>query len=194
MSKKLTVLVDMDEVIVDLMTTWLINYRAHGGEHVEREDILEYALEGRFKDMIKWWKCIDRFWVLDHAKPLPGAIDALRRLDAMCNVFIVTHARYEAKGHAHEQKLLWLERYAPWFDRDKVIFTRQKHLVRGDVLIEDNIETLRRWKLANHHQGEAFLIDSPWNQSGLGRGSDFQYYRMDSLAEIADILCKQAAA
>ena len=181
---KLTVLVDMDEVIVNLVDSWLDMYHQLGGERKTREDIKSYSMDGQFRDMALFWKAIDRAPAMRIAKPLPGAIEGLRRLYETHDTFIVTYARTESWGKAHEAKLAWLWQHAPWFDRDKVIFARHKHLVRGDVLVEDNPQTIARW-LDQERRVWAYLIDQPWNRGERTYFVD----RVNSLSDVADALC-----
>ena len=163
MSKPI-VLVDMDEVIVALLDEWLESYGfVAGGVPCNRKEFTSYSFDGQFENMQKWWDCIDKGDVLMLAKPMELALNALDHLTDFTDVYIVTYARTESNGLAHQQKLRWLEMHAPWFDRDKVIFTKHKHLVAGHYLIEDSIDNIRAW-LANLPHGIAFLVEAPWNR------------------------------
>ncbi len=162
-----TVLVDMDEVLVDLVASWLDMYHELGGERVYKDQVVSYNFEtsGLIKDMPLFWKALDRAPAMRVAKPLPGAMEALKKLTEHpeLDVYIVTYARTESWGKAHEAKLAWLWQHAPWFDRDKVMFVRNKELVRGDYLVEDNTHTLEKWDMHTRF-GKALLIHQPWNE------------------------------
>lgn len=186
--RKSIVLIDMDEVVVDLVDSWLAMYESLGGEHVERSAVKEYFFEksGLIKDLPLFWKAIDRAPALRIARPMPGAIGALKRLyeDPRLEVHLVTYARHESWGKAHEAKLAWLWQYAPWLDRDQVTFTRQKHLMRGDYLIEDNADTCEKW-LKEDSSGCAILIDHAWNKTA---GILTHATRVNNLAEAANLI------
>lgn len=179
MSKK-TILVDMDEVIVGLLDSWLCEYHALGGERAYKSGVTSYSMAGQFLNMPLFWKAIDDEYAIADAKVLPGALDALQALYEAHDVYVLTYARVESFGRAHAQKLEWLECNAPWFNRDKVIFARYKHLVRGDFLIEDSADNVRAW-LAADCMGQAILIDQPWNRNA----TDLNHRREASLATAA---------
>ena len=95
---------------------------------------------------------------------MPDAIDALEKLNGFADAYIVTYARKEAYGLGHIHKLNWLREHAPFFDRDKVIFTRHKHLIGGHYMVEDSVENLARWTEQLPH-GIGLLVDAPWNRT-----------------------------
>lgn len=161
---KKTLLCDLDEVVVNLMDSWLAMYHELGGELKTRADIRNYNMDGQFADMSLFWKAIDRAPSMRVAKPFPGAIAALRELHGHYNLYLVTYARHESWGRAHEAKLAWLWQHAPWLNRDRVIFVREKSMILGHILIEDNVENCEKWLAANPH-GEAYLVTQNWNKN-----------------------------
>lgn len=65
----------------------------------------------------------------------------------------------------------WLYGRATWlkmrgFTDRTIVFTRDKSLIPGDVLIEDNPEYAREWAAA-HPRGAVLLYDQPWNRSAV---------------------------
>lgn len=60
------------------------------------------------------------------------------------------------------ERLQWLKSYLP---REDVIFasSKGKANVCGDVMIEDNADTLEKW--VERWGGSGILIDRPWNKS-----------------------------
>lgn len=166
---KPVILLDLDEVVVSLLDSWLHEYTLVSYEPPRRRDeFSQYDFEGQFLDMAAWWGCIDDGTVLEQANPRPGALDAFRCLNEETDTYLVTYARKEAGGRAHVQKLRWLQKHAPWFDRDKVIFTKHKHLIEGQYMLEDNVGNLAKWVAAGlPGQRTGILINAPWNSGKM---------------------------
>ena len=73
-------------------------------------------------------------------EPMPGAAEALKHLmDEGHEVYIVTSTEIE---HVEEKMKGLLFRYFPFLDWGRVIITRRKQMIRGDVLIDDGIHNL----------------------------------------------------
>jgi len=53
----------------------------------------------------------------------------------------------------------WIEPWSPFVIHCP---SHLKHLVGGDILIEDNLHTVKAWAAA-HPRGRAILFDRPWN-------------------------------
>ncbi len=90
----------------------------------------------------------------------PGAKDFLKDLQCLGRVYAVT-APWRADTWAHERRE-WL---AGHIHENHVLSvpTGAKHMVSGDILIEDNPETIGDW-LHGNPRGHAILIDRPYNQ------------------------------
>ncbi len=98
--------------------------------------------------------------LFDGLDPLPGAVEALRQLDdAGHEVTIVTASASDPQTAA--AKLSWVERVLGW-GRHSVIVAQRKHLVRGDVFIDDAPKNLAAWQAA-HPTGLAMTIAYPYN-------------------------------
>ena len=78
------------------------------------------------------------FWKT--VEPIPGAAEALQRLmrDGH-DVYIVTATTYRSVPEKMDDLLF---RYFPFLSWDQVIITRNKQMIRGDVLIDDGIHNL----------------------------------------------------
>lgn len=80
----------------------------------------------------------DALW--DDVYPMPGAAEALQQLMAEGHeIYVVTATLYQTLK-AKMEKVLF--RYFPFIDWSHVIITENKHLIRGDVLIDDGPHNL----------------------------------------------------
>ncbi|MBO4531868.1 MAG: hypothetical protein J5767_14655 [Paludibacteraceae bacterium] len=69
-------------------------------------------------------------------EPMPGAIPAVRKLNEVYDIYILSTAPW-GNPLAWTEKVLWLKnRFGDLFKK-KVILTHRKDLIRGDILIDD---------------------------------------------------------
>ena len=68
-------------------------------------------------------------------EPIPGAIDAYRKLNDVHNVYILSTAPWE-NPTALSEKNAWIKEYLPEAYK-RVIYTHHKNLCVGDYLIDD---------------------------------------------------------
>ena len=139
--------IDMDGVIRDILTPMCDIYNHMCKENIKPEDINIYDVN---KFFVKMWdeylfRPSDHFFnhlasdvFLNKSKPYDGICEAISRLQEYgIKVVIVTWQE------SLKNKLLALE----FLDRykipyDDICFTRDKYMISGDVLIDDNPEFL----------------------------------------------------
>lgn len=115
-----------------------------------------------------------------------GARDFLRKLAAETELHVLT-APFEGSETWMAERKAWLASDVP---RDQVHFIsgKWKHLVQGDVLIEDHPGNAVAWLDANP-LGVAILIDRPWNSPKAAEWSMHpRMYRVDSFDEALRIV------
>lgn len=88
-------------------------------------------------------------------KPYYGAKDFVRELRKRGDVVVVTTPLKDSLTWCWE-RTAWLSRHYGLTD---VVFTRDKSLVSGDVLIDDHPTQLQNFP------GRRILLDRPWNRS-----------------------------
>lgn len=85
------------------------------------------------------------------------------------------------------ERMTWLSSTIP-ADRVHFVSGKFKHLVRGDVLIEDHPENAAAWLQAHPH-GVAILVDRPWNRPGSAEWTLHQrMYRAESFERALQIV------
>ena len=103
--------------------------------------------------------------------PVEGALDALRLITSLGHsVFIVTAPIRTA--YSASEKLDWIKEHLgdDWVKR--TIITREKTLVRGDILIDDNPEVTGVCTPTWEH----ILFDRPHNQGGTKKRLNWQNF------------------
>ena len=154
--KKLTILVDMDDTIEQLLQAWVRGANETYNRNVAYDDITSWDVSAAYPGLT--WEQIyaipmqPGFWKT--VEPMEGAAEALQRMIAAGHeVFIVTATPYEVMFEKMSEVLF---RYFPFLTWDQVIVTSRKQLIRGDVLIDDGIHNLeggqyRKILMTAHH-------------------------------------------
>ncbi len=158
-------LIDLDGVVVNSSETWLREYRAISGDPLYPAQLSEYAFDKLAKYPKLIWTALTTGDVFRTSLPYEGAIDTLRWLNSQHEVYIVTYS-HESVRDGHRAKLDWLAHWAPFIAERQVVFTRDKFLVEGDYLIEDNSANLYGWLSESATRGsrQGILIDQTYNK------------------------------
>jgi 5'(3')-deoxyribonucleotidase len=115
MSKK-TIFVDMDGVLVDFES---------GIQNLSDEDRAKY--KGRYDAAPG---------IFDLMNPMPGAIESFAWLSENFDAYILSTAPWRNPG-AWQSKRLWAEKYLMPYAKKRLILSHNKHLCKGDFLIDD---------------------------------------------------------
>ena len=138
----MTILVDMDDTMEQLLKAWLRRVNEKYGRHVTMDEITGWDVSepypGLTREQVYGVMSEPGFWY--SVEPLPGAAEALRHfLDEGHEIFIVTATDYVSIREKMEGLLF---RYFPFLNWNQVIVTSRKQMIRGDVLIDDGIHNL----------------------------------------------------
>jgi 5'-nucleotidase len=131
---KKIVYVDMDNTLVDF--EW-------GIDQLDTGIVRKY--ENRLDEIPGYFR---------NLPPLEGAIDAFLSLSREYETYILSTAPWENPS-AWTDKLLWVHEHLPEAAYKRLILSHNKHLNRGDYLIDD-----RRKNGAEYFQGELILFGS----------------------------------
>ncbi|MCR5089348.1 MAG: hypothetical protein K6C08_07555 [Oscillospiraceae bacterium] len=138
----MTILVDMDDTLEQLIQAWISAVNKQHGRNVSYDDIVSWDMSAAFPGLSReqvysvpsqpgFWKTVE---------PMPGAAEALQRLMAAGHeIYIVTATTCES---VHEKMTELLFRYFPFLSWKQVIITENKQMIRGDVLIDDGVHNL----------------------------------------------------
>lgn len=157
------VAMDVDEVCADLLSRWLALYNRDYGDELLPEDISEWDLT-KFvkkecgKDIYKY---LHRPNLYDHVQPMGGARSAIRNMrDMGARIVFVS----SCVGGTAQAKIDWLARwgFAPKAELESgeaFIATRDKNLVRADILFDDYFHNVQRFP------GVSFMVRRTHNRN-----------------------------
>ena len=133
----MTILVDCDDVLEQLVAAWVEYNNLHFGTDVSVDDVTDWDLSIAFptltEEQLFQAERDDALWY--NVQPMPGASEALQKLIAEGHeIFLVTATRYETVKSKMENVVF---KYFPFIDWDHVIITTRKQMIKGDVLIDD---------------------------------------------------------
>lgn len=177
--RKLQILCDIDDVLNNLTVWWTLWLDANYHLDVKHEDITEW-------DMTKFYPSLTReqiyeplkleeFWSQLNPPWLAGKM-IKQLLDDGHEIYLVsaTHP-YNTKF-----KYDYLQKFFSCIPSHNIIFTSQKQMIKGDVLIDD----------APHHliggDYEKILVSAPYNRNFDTEGNGM--YRADNWEEIYSII------
>ena len=172
----MTLFVDMDEVIADAYYAHIEHYNRDFGEALTLNDC--YGKEV--------WQCVPeerRESVRKHARrdgffrtlrPIEDSREVLRALTGRYDVYIASAAMQFPKSL--KEKSDWLDEYFPFIEWRNRILCGDKHILKGDILIDDRSYNLQKFK------GRSILFTSPHNVHSNG------FERVNNWKEVAEML------
>ena len=172
----MTLFIDMDEVIADTYGAHIEIYNRDFDKTLSHSECT-----GR-----EVWQCVPvehQQSIRDHArrrgffrdlKPIPNSQNVLKKLNNKYHLYIASAAMQFP--NSLEEKSEWLDRYFPFIPWQNRILCGDKHILKGDILIDDRSYNLKKF------EGRALLFTSPHN---IGHNS---FERVDNWQEVAEKL------
>ncbi len=172
----MTLFVDMDEVLADTYMAHIEIYNKDFGENLTVEDCMG-------KDV---WKCVPaerQQSVRDHARqegffrslaPIKDSVEVMKELTSKYQVFIASAAMQFP--NSLKEKSDWLDEHFPFISWQNRILCGDKHILKGDILIDDRSYNLQLFK------GRSILFTSPHNIHSNG------FERLNNWEEASQVL------
>lgn len=150
--------VDMDNVLCNLQEVVVNLFNKRYGTHYTLEDFTDYdvahILPKNEAILMKNMYGEDNLYA--NIKPLPGAQNAVEKLiNAGHQIYVVS----DVIPKTYSEKVEWLKFYFPQIDEAHICAMKHKHLLRCDIMIEDNLQNL----LAKPYY-ERICFDYAWNR------------------------------
>ena len=177
--KKMQILVDLDGIVVDLLDNWLRLYNEEWNDSLTHSDITDWYLH---KSVVPAcgadvYKYLDLPGTFLHSKPIPGAIESLGRLKELGHDITIVSSPATA-SHTYSQKIEWCTKHLPFLKSADVILAKKKHLIYGDLLIDDFAENLTAYK-KSWPNGMTATIAYPYNKSAEGSVDIYAHSYLD---------------
>lgn len=169
LARKPRVGVDVDGVLADLLTPLFQHLNTllgttYAPDHMKDWDIAELVPPERRDE---FWNTFGReVRVHDALQPLPGAVEGMKLLQEVADVYIVTAYLRSAPTWVHDRDR-WLSEHFGVGDK-KIVHTHAKYVFSGEMLIDDKPETVERW-CREHPNGRGVLWDQPYNRAAATR-------------------------
>lgn len=183
--KKLTILLDLDDVLNNQCELWIERLNSKYGLNMKYNDVTDW-------DMKKFYPSLGEAEVYE-----PVLNPALVREMSTTPESIWYTNEWDSRGHTLlvvtststlniEAKSKWLHNYFRWFSEDKLILSHKKQLIKGDILIDDGIHNL----LSDKETGVSpsyikLCFNRPWNRAFACLPNDicrvFSFSEMDEM-------------
>jgi 5'(3')-deoxyribonucleotidase len=163
--RRLRFLCDVDEVLVDFQTPALAVMEEVTGIRREPSSFNAWDIFTVLspEERAKVFQVIEQPGFCASLKPLPRAIEGIRKIREFCDIFAVTSPFHSPTWVAERTE--YLHRVFG-FESHEVVHTASKHLVIGDALLDDKPSHIQGWAEA-HPGGLPMLWDIP-NTKGMG--------------------------
>jgi len=172
----MTIFVDMDEVIADTYGAHIEIYNTEFNQQLNTQICLGcevwQKVPKEHQESIRLHATRQGFF--RDLNPIKDSQEVLKELSEKHEVYIASAAMQFP--NSLEEKSNWLDEYFPFIPWKKRILCGDKHILSGDVLIDDRSYNLK------HFDGRSILFTSPHNINSNG------YERANSWFEIAEKL------
>lgn len=157
------ILVDLDGICANLIEPWLAWYECNYAD--DDEEISVENITTEIHKVVRAGKRVyDALNVpgwFDDLPALPGACEAVEQLHHAGHHVVICSSPGNSV-YAPSDKTKWVRRNMPFLDKTNMIITHQKHLVRGDLLIDDDPKKATLYK-QEWPDAKVFAIAWPWN-------------------------------
>lgn len=164
-SREPRVLLDVDGVVADFVTSakaaaTAVTGKEYWGVPVTKFEALESL--GLTKSQVKAaYEVMNSPNYAYEMSVIPGAPRAVKKLVNVADVYFVTAPLPTSPTWDYDRRR-WLKKVFGTGWDERVVFTKEKHLIAGDFFVDDKIENVEEWQ-SYWHSGKAILLSQPWN-------------------------------
>lgn len=163
MAKKMTFLIDVDEVLRQTLSKMIEVYNKEFPDTQKKfDEITDYKTEVCFPEIEEVTGKTASHWFFQdnseelflNSEPFPYIKEDIETLKKYGKVIILTYQKtYLNKYHT----MLWLEKNG--IEPDGICFLKDKTLIEGDYFIDDN-----DWNFINNSSKHGIIITAPYNK------------------------------
>lgn len=184
--KKFTILVDMDDTLVETVPMWVKWLNEHYNLNVKYEDLkvweMQVAYPSLTQDQIRAPLMNELFWM--RVQPKPDAVYYLKKLIEDGHTIYICSASHP---YTLTSKIKYcLFKHFDYLKTEQLIFTYKKQLINADFCIDDGIHNL----IDAPYRG--ILITAPYNK--LIKETDYEedMVRVDNFKAVYYFIKEQA--
>lgn len=148
--RRLVLLLDVDGVVLDFRRMFVETASRVTGRSFDMKtvDDREWSMR-RSLNLDRYendavWDAIKRPGVARDMNPLPGAVDAVRKLIKQTDFYFVT-SPVPCETWCHDRREQLTSLFGKIAIEDRIIFAKSKHIVAGDVFVDDHESTVFKW-------------------------------------------------
>ena len=150
----------MDSVLADISTKWYGLANKEYGCNVTIDDVTDWDTSKFFPCGKSIFKYLSQPGFFRDLSTISGAVEGIQAIhDAGHEVFVVTAST--AQGAT--DKMHWMKENFPSIPHENIIITHTKHLVCGDVFIDDSPHNIKAYR---EYWPRAFIVgvNYPYNR------------------------------
>lgn len=183
-NKDFRILIDMDDTITNFLEEVINEYNKTYGTNHLIDEVTEWVIPSSFEYGL--FSVLELTNILTMITPKLDSIEYINKwIDEGYDVFIVSDCcnRYQS----YRDKLKWLKTYIPKFDLSHFIPCKEKYVISGDVLIDDNLDNLEKWSLHNPY-GMDLLMTAQHNKGIQDERRIYSFEEADDLIKTMQLL------
>ena len=176
---KRTVAVDCDDVILNLIESWLSSYNRKFDDNLKEESITEWKISDFVKPEAKSaiYDFVHKPRVFSKAKPVEGALEAVNYMREHNSRII-----YVTANDPMNVKFGWLKDHGFIEDKDDLVVASDKSLIIADMIIDDNFDNV------HYFNGLGMLFTKPWNKKYTSSDMRNNMVRINGWSHFMDIM------
>lgn len=183
-NKNFRILIDLDDTITNFLEEVINEYNKTYGTSHSIDEVTEWVIPSSFEYGL--FSVLELTNILTMITPKLDSIEYINKwIDEGYDVFIVSDCcnRYQS----YRDKLKWLKTYIPKFDLSHFIPCKEKYVISGDVLIDDNLDNLEKWSLHNPY-GMDLLMTAQHNKGIQDERRIYSFEEADDLIKTMQLL------
>ena len=182
MRHNLTLALDVDEVVLDMIPEWLRRYNKQYGDDVWAEDVDRWEFnEVCPKAGMKVYDILREPGFYSCVQPIPGALEDVQLARSLGMRVVYVSSCVVGTVDDKVKRLIELG-FLPEGKTQRDFFAAtDKSMVNADVLVDDNLDNVKRWIMDTGRR--AFLREQPHN-----RGRWCVAPRVNSIREVLGLL------
>lgn len=139
-----SIAIDMDNVIVDIETNWIEWYDREFGIRITKEAMHGIPEDAAFPDPVLARSVIHKTGFFRHAPMIAGAAEAIEKLRADYDIFIVSAAMEFPNSLLEKHD--WIMEHLPFITWKNIVLCGDKSVIGTDYMIDDHLKNLDFFK------------------------------------------------